>query len=436
MMKPRIGLVVVAHPNEVGFAEAAGLLRETAAALAGSGEEWVVHPTVVTEIAGADEAFERFYQARLDGLAILTATWSVDFLAVRLVKRLGVPALTWARRGVHTGSLCGTQQLDQVLAELGQPFVFCLGEPDDPVVRGLVNAFARACGLRSHLQNLRVGLLGNRNFGMTEIAVDELELRRRLGPEVVPLSSRRFAAAVEAIADAAAEACWAEAQAGVKNQATPAAGLQAAKVLLALNEWRARHRLGAVAVDCYPDYLGRFCLAAARLAAEDFVVACEGDVNGAVAQVMMGGLTGGPTHNTDLLDVDDAAGTALFSHCGAGHPSLAADPQGVTLAPARLADEGLCLLFPARPGPVTLVNLVGRAGTYRLGVMEGEAVATDLVFPGNPVRVRLPGSGRAFLDFVARHALGHHWMIGYGHVARPLAWLADWSGVPLHRFGE
>lgn len=435
-MKPRIGLAVVAHPNEVGFAEAAGLLRDTAAALAGAGEEWVVHPAVVTEIDAADEAFERFYEARLDGLVILTATWSDDFLAVRLVKRLGVPALTWARRGVHTGSLCGTQQLDQVLAELGLPFVFCLGEPDDPEVRRLIAEFARAAGLRSRLQNLRVGLLGHRNFGMTEIAVDELELRRRLGPEVVPLSSRRFAAAVEAITDAAAEAGWAAAQAGMKNRATPAAGRQAAKVLLALNEWRVRHRLGAVAVDCYPDYMGRFCLAAARLAAEDFVVACEGDVNGAVAQVMMHGLTGGPTHNTDLLDVDDAAGTALFSHCGAGHPSLAADPGQVTLAPVRLAEEGLCVLFPGKPGPVTLVNLVGRAGTYRMGVLEGEAVATDLEFPGNPVRVRLPGGGRAFLDFVARHALGHHWMIGYGHVARPLAWLAEWSGVSLRRGGE
>ena len=49
------------------------------------------------------------------------------------------------------------------------------------------------------------------------------------------------------------------------------------------------------------------------------------------------------------------------------------------------------MLFPGKPGPVTLVNLVGRRGTYRMGVAYGQAVPTGMVFPGNPTKVVLAG---------------------------------------------
>lgn len=64
--------------------------------------------------------------------------------------------------------------------------------------------------------------------------------------------------------------------------------------------------------------------------------------------------------------------------------------------------------------PVTLVNLVGRRGTYRMGVAFGEAIPTDMVFAGNPTKIVLEGGVRHYMDVIAREGLGHHWMIGYG----------------------
>ncbi len=431
MKTPRIGLALTAHPNEVGFDLAQSLRKEAAGLGVPGGFEFLAFEGVISDIRGADEALEFFLGARLDGLVVLTATWSDDFLALRLVEGLDLPVFTWAVRGVHRGSLCGTQQLDMVLAELGRRFVFHFGEAGDPATAAALGDFAFACGARSLLRRLRVGLIGRRTFGMTEIAVDEIELRRLLGAEVVPLSMRRFKSDVDQIGDDAAGEVWARAKTRVARvQCAPEAGLFSAKVMLALKNMAERHRLGAVAVDCYPDFMGRFCLAASLLADEGLVVGCEGDVNGAVAQTVIHYLTGGPAHNTDLLDVDLENGTALFSHCGSGSLSLAASPEETAFAPVRLADEGLCVLFPGKPGPVTMINLVGRAGTYRLSVVDAEAVETDMAFPGNPVRIALPGGGRVFLDFVAENALGHHWMIGYGHVADRLAQLALFVGLP------
>lgn len=429
MFKPRVGLATVAHPLEVGFDRAPALLEQAAQALAATSCAAVVHRPVIADIQQAQAAADFLAAERLDGLVVLTATWCDDFLSVRLVERLGVPVLTWAVRGVETGSLCGTQQLALVLAELGRAYRFLLGDPDDSATRRVLGDFAAVVGLRSYLRNLRIGLLGHRTFGMTEIAVDELELRRRLGPEVVPLALRRFVERVERIPEPEAARIWRDAAArAAAVTCTPPAGLYAAQVYLALQELVREQLLGAIAVDCYPDYLGRFCLAAALLAEQEVIVACEGDVNGAAAQAMMHFLTGGPTHNTDLLDVDPAGRTALFSHCGNGHFSLAATPGEIALAPVRLSNQGVCLRFTGRPGPVTALNLVGRAGSYRMGVIEAEAVPTELVFPGNPTKLALPIGGRDFLDFVAEKALGHHWLIGYGHVAERLRLWAAFNG--------
>jgi L-fucose isomerase-like protein len=436
MNKPCVGLVVVAHPNEVGFAEAQRLL-ELAPAAVGDAFALPVFPEIVADVTRAETAGEFFERQHIDGLIVLVGTWSDDSPAVRLAERLRVPVLTWARRGVHTGSLCGAQQLGMVLAELGHRHTFWFGEIDEPATREALTDFAFACGLRASLRRLRVGQLGHRTTGMTEIAVDEFELRRLLGPEVVPLSMHRFVNDVERSDETEARRLWSSLASRVARIDSSAAdGVYAAKVLLTLRRTMAEHTLGAVAVDCYPDHLGRFCLAASLLADENLIVACEGDVNGAVAQYIAHYLTGAPAHNTDLLDVDVANHTALFSHCGGGSLQLADDPRAASFSPVRLADTGLAVLFAGKPGPVTMLNLIGRTGTYRLGLIEADAVRTTMEFPGNPLRVRLPVTGRAFLDFVAAHALGHHWMIGYGRIAARVALLSKFLGLPVRRLPD
>ena len=89
------------------------------------------------------------------------------------------------------------------------------------------------------------------------------------------------------------------------------------------------------------------------------------------------------------------------------------------------------MLFPFKPGKVTLVNLVGRKDTYRMCVISGEAIRTEMVFIGNPTRVRIPIMVNEFLEMVADEGFGHHWMIGYGDVRAELIYLASLNGVKV-----
>ena len=107
-------------------------------------------------------------------------------------------------------------------------------------------------------------------------------------------------------------------------------------------------------------------------------------------------------------------------------PSLAtkwlplADENGFILHPVRLAHDGVCIRYSARPGPVTFVNLVGRKGTYRMCAFQGEAVRTSMVFEGNPLKFVMQTPFHRIWRDVARGGFGHHWMTVYAHVAPEL----------------
>ena len=96
------------------------------------------------------------------------------------------------------------------------------------------------------------------------------------------------------------------------------------------------------------------------------------------------------------------------------------------LAPVRLANQGVCSLFPARPGPVTLAGLLPSGTGYQLAVMQGEALAATMVFPGNPLRVRFAQPTERIIGWIHEQGIGHHWAAGYGHVA---AELRAWAGM-------
>ena len=53
-------------------------------------------------------------------------------------------------------------------------------------------------------------------------------------------------------------------------------------------------------------------------------------------------------------------------------------------------------------------------------IAEGEAVKTEMVFAGNPVKVKFPIPVNEFLKIIAEDGFGHHWMIGYGEVKEEL----------------
>jgi L-fucose isomerase-like protein len=427
---PRIGVASVASPLEVGAGRAPEAAKELARLLAGCGCE-VIELGPIDGPVRATAAGRQLAEQHVEAVALAAVSWFEDYLVLDLLEECKLPVMAWALPGMETGALCGCQQLTAFLAELGVPYRGVYGALETGANCSRALEYLHAAALKARLRRARVGLLGHRVPGMTETAANEFALKKALGPRVAPLDLVQLLTRAGAIPDEQARDVWQMLVArSAACQVPESEGLSAMRFHLALKELIARQGLAAVTVGCYPDLMGRPCLAASLLADEGIPLACEGDVNGAVGQLILTWLTGQPTHNTDWLEpLED--GSVVFTHCGSGSFSLAEHREEITLGPVRLMDRGVCALFPARPGPVTLVSLLACGNDYQVAVLEGEAISTTMVFPGNPLRVRFPVPTPRLIQWIFEEGIGHHWMAGYGHVAGDVRQWAKLCGPGL-----
>jgi L-fucose isomerase-like protein len=429
----RLGLTAVSSPLEAGAADAPQVLedlhRELASAPFARRFELLRSMRPATDPASAAEIGRYFYDQRVDGICVVATSWFEDYLVLDMLEECDAPVITWARPGMETGALCGVQQVDMVLKQLERSYLFLFDEVTSPVALQAACDCTLAAGLRRRLRRARIAYLGHRVEGMTETTPHELALKKIFGPRLVSIDTQVFLDEVARNDAQLAAERWQQLRAQVgRVTACDQAGVEALQVYAALKDTMERGRLSAVAVDCYPHLMGKVCLANSLLAEQGIPVACEGDVNGALGMLMLTYLSGQAVHNTDILDPVPAENSIVFSHCGSGGFSLAAGREHIVLGPVRLMNRGVCCLFPARPGPVTLINLVPTMAGYRMGVLCGEAIETDMIFPGNPLRVRFSTDYREILAWIAQQGLGHHWMAAYGDFRVPLHHLASMTG--------
>ena len=422
---PRIGVGALSSPLEVGADRAPGAADDLAKLLEGAGCE-VVRIGAVGTATDAAAGGRRLAESHVDAIAFATTSWYEDYLAIDLLEYCAAPVLLWSLPGMETGALCGSQQLTCHLKQLEHPYACVFGPITDDANLTTALAFLRGAALKQRLRRSRVGIAGHRVEGMTESAVNEIALKKTIGPRVVQLDMPGLLSRASEMSDAEARQLW-DGVVGrsAKCNVTAETGLDSMKVYLAVKELVEQQGLDALTVGCYPHLMGRVCLASSLLADAGIPLGCEGDINAAVAQYMLTQLTGQPTHNTDWLDpLED--GSVVFTHCGSGSFALAENPGDIRLDSVRLMDQGVCCLFPARPGPVTLVNLIPSGASYQCALLEGDAISTEMVFPGNPLRVKFARPTAELLGWIHTEGLGHHWMAGYGHVA---AEIRQWAAI-------
>ncbi|MBA7648028.1 L-arabinose isomerase [subsurface metagenome] len=420
-MKPKLGFLMLCHPYEEGREEAPSLFEKAVLELKKLDLDVVVAEEIVEDENSAHRAAQEFKREDVDVICLVEGTWSSDYLALDILEEVDVPIITWGLPGIRKGSLCGVQQLDYVLKELEKPYKFICGSVEERKAYEKIEGYAKAASLKRILRKTRLGLVGYRIRGMTEVTFDELELKSLLGPRIVHFGLNELKSEMDKVHREEGEKVWKEIKKKVgKINVEEKEGIDSIRAYLVLKKWIEKEALSGLAVECYPDFMGQICLAYSLLGEEGIPGSCEGDVNSLVAMIILNLLTKIPVHNTDLLALYPEDNSIVFSHCGSGAFSLAEERERINLFPVRLANKGTSVLFPAKPGKVTLVNLVGRKDTYRMCIVEGEAVKTEMVFAGNPIKVKFPIPVNGFLDIVAENGFGHHWMIGYGNVREEL----------------
>jgi L-fucose isomerase-like protein len=426
----RLGLVIVASPLEVGADKASILLEELQAILNKTHLELYPYHQPVNSPKDAISAGRMFYDKRIHAICVISASWFEDYLVLDMLEECDVPIIVRGLPGMETGSLCGTQQLGFMLRQLCKPYIVIYDELNSESALKQVMEYSSASMVRYRLRRSRIGYLGHRVEGMTETTVHELAMKKIFGSRVVSIDTSVFLENVSSLIPDAEK--WIE----IKNQVGKVISrdedcLESMNVYATLKSIIEEKMLDAVAIGCYPHLMGKVCLSASLLGEEGIPIACEGDVNGALGMMILSWLTSEPVHNTDLLNPIPEDNAIVFSHCGSGGFSLAKSKNEITLAPVRLMDRGLCCLFTAKPGDVTLLNIIPTIDSYKIAVLEGVALETDMVFPGNPLKVQFKSDYRNILSWIIDEGLGHHWMAVYGLHKDKIADLASMVGCEM-----
>ncbi len=238
MLKPKVGFFMLCHPGEEGREEAPSLFQRAILELKKLDLDVVVAEELVEDENSAHRAAQEFRREDVDVICLVEGTWSSDYLALDILEEVNVPIITWGLPGIRKGSLCGVQQLDCVLKELGKAYKFIYGSVEERKPYEKIEGYAKAASLKRILRKARLGLVGYRIKGMTEVTFDELELKSLLGPRIVHFGLNELKSEMNKVHREEAEKVWKEIKNKVeKVNAEEKERINSMRAYLVLKKW-------------------------------------------------------------------------------------------------------------------------------------------------------------------------------------------------------
>ena len=380
MSEVKIGLVGLADTtfdlDEARKAFAGGLAWLRAAAQQLSFELVPVERLVLT-LEEAAAAAKRFSEEAADLILVQSSTFAGGSLLVPFIEsglRLGLWAVPepFADGPLPVNSFCGMNMFASVIKHYyGSEIKFrwFYGAAGDAAFSpGLENTLAALKAIKT-IKGASIVQVGTFAPGFVDLYFDERSLKAKLGCSMTYVSVSEVVERAEAQqATAVAEKLDALTRQGTCADVTKLQMEHTARVCLALREIAEAHGSRALAVDCWPkfqtDYGIKVCTAVGRLNQEGYAVACEGDVPGAVSQLMLNALDSEPSTLMDLSRLDLIKESVMMWHCGATAPSWC--PQGakysrVSIGPRGQKLEGTANDLVFAPGPVTIMRIIGES---------------------------------------------------------------------------
>jgi len=367
--------------------------------------------------------------AGCDSLVMLQPSMGNGQLALSLAQAWAGPIVLWAtpeRPGdgkVSSCSLVGQHLWASMMREAKHPFEFVYGDPDDArVKKTLLQAIALARTVTG-LKSAKVGMIGTHAPGFVDLAVNAFVLQNTLGLQLHPLSLPQFIDRVRLV-DAVAVS---KDVTKVRELGIPLAGVEEkdlevnSRVYLAMLDLMREESLTALCIQCWPELpemIGQWpYLAIARLTGEGKAVAMEGDVDGAIAELMGNSLGLGHAFLTDWLEHDEH--TIFLWHPGMAPLDMIGERVGPTLTKHFNIVKPLVVDGELRENqPVTIARLWHCDGEYFMTAFEGRSIPPRRTLTGNTILVEVEGrSVPERFDTLIHEGMPHHVLLYYGHCA-------------------
>jgi L-arabinose isomerase len=453
--KPKIGVLVLAllEDDYNKTAHVRPMAQKAAdrigAILANYGD--TVCPPLVEEEYQAEAAAQMFNAAGVDVIVAVEVAYTKGAVPVRCFLNTTAPVLVWNTQQIRflpedadfdlimvNSGMCGVPEMTSALLRMDRPFWVVTSHIDDPAGRQELADYIQAAGVLARLKKVRIAIMGHAFEGMTDLMVDQLSLRKEVGPVCWPVEPEKVSVAMQTLPDAEVDALVAKERSRYKIDMDAALFERSCRLALALEKvlregsfdglasfdqvWLTDPRVGII-----PSYgTGRLCEIG-------LPTSTEADITTLTAMFILQELTGQATFLENyIIDFDREA--MILSHDGHGNPAMAASPSDVAVKHSiyyqGVHGFGAGFEFAYASGPVTNLALVNVGDRWRLIVAEGESIAIKPRPVSAPQMLFKPKKlGIAeWCNGWLMAGSPHHMALAYGHLADKLHKVAELGG--------
>ncbi len=372
----------------------------------------------VIEVADAEAAATKLLAANVDGVVIISGTFHLGHLALVFAKYIKKPFLLWAYNElpydggkIRLNSVCGLNLNASNLYKTGKDDYNCIiGDKID-------EKWIAALRIKVALENAKIGLVGYRAHGFFNVGVDDMDLYQKTGILVdhyeisdmysQPVTDEELEVAEKEVRELFI--CREVNDTQVKN---------VARLCVSATKFIGKNNLSAVAVRCWPEFATNYgvspCAAMSILQSKGLILACEGDIEGALS-MMAGAAIGAETpFLADLSQVDLKEDFALLWHCGVAPANLWDGKCERTLDTYFAGGKGVTAGFVMKEGHVNLLRFDTARGKTRMFIAAGESIEMKKQLCGTYTKVKFEQSISELLDRVTETGVAHHLAMFYG----------------------
>lgn len=381
---------------------------------------------LVMEIEEAQKAARELYAFDVDGIAVISGTFHLGHLALEIKKAnkdkplllWGLPELPYNGGKIRLNSVCGVNLNASNLIKSGySDFTYIIDSKID-------NDFLDALRINSALKNAKIGLLGHHAHGFFNTDIDELATYRQFGIVIdhyqlqqlwdYPYDEKekkKFDEKIKELFDIK----------GISGKQTELVAILSAK----LKAFMTDNKLSALAVRCWPEFASGFgiapCAAMSLLQSEDFVIACEGDIDCAITMLSHKAAGAETPFMADLSQVNIKDNFALMWHCGVAPSNLCDNICSPTLDTYFAGGKGVTAGFVLKSGDINIARFDSINGKYRLIQQKGKAVPMEKMLTGTYAKVVFNQNMKTVLDKVVYNGIAHHVSTVYGDFTSALS---------------
>lgn len=401
--------------------------------LGGIGDiDWAIVEALVIEPEEARSAAAYLNGRKVDGLVCISGTFHLGHLALEIEKTLRKPILLWGLDElpydggkIRLNSVCGVNLNASNLYKSGiRNYTVTIGPKIDEDWVDAIRILAR-------FQTARVAILGYRAHGFFNLGVYDPNVYKELGI-LIDHYELEDVWGQEVEAGAVAERRKRLLEVFDASGITEVQLAKVAELSAKLAAFLDARGIDALAIRCWPEFAAGYgispCAAMSLLQSEDRILACEGDLEGALSMLAHSAIGAETPFLFDFSQVNFEQNYALFWHCGVAPCNLWDGACVRSLDTYFAGGKGVTADFVLKSGELSILRLDSAGTEYRLFIQKARAVPMEKELRGTYMKATFDAGVREVLAKVVDNGVAHHASVVYGDFIRPFRALARITG--------